>query len=255
MLRRIHAIDPQQVGADGKDTASAVLVHGDFGPQNVLLDAATREVLVVVDWERAHAGDLVEDLAWCEWIIRMHHPAHVSDLGAFFDAYGRCPAWPTRQRAMIAQCRALLAFCERWQPGGPSVHLWQQRLKITESWTELLPSLGYEHYDARLQRLWRLGASHRPGHETRDRLLDRSASLPSPPGLVSRSVSTTGRRPARQRLCFRTRCRGVAQGRWCRSTADAGRMRRMRCGAVRLLHFAAAQLGRPRRTSGAMAGT
>lgn len=141
LLRRIHAIDPRQVGAGGNDTASAVLVHGDFGPQNVLLDAAARDVLAVVDWEWAHAGDPVEDLAWCEWIIRMHHPAHVSDLGVLFGAYGRRPAWATRQRAMIAQCRALLAFCERWQPGGPSAHMWRQRLTITESWAELSPCL------------------------------------------------------------------------------------------------------------------
>jgi aminoglycoside phosphotransferase (APT) family kinase protein len=62
---------------------SAVLVHGDYGPQNCLLGpAAAHEVIAVVDWEWAHAGDPVEDLAWCEWIVRMHHPTCASALNA-----------------------------------------------------------------------------------------------------------------------------------------------------------------------------
>jgi|SRR6266487_931776 aminoglycoside phosphotransferase (APT) family kinase protein len=75
MLRRIHAIDPAQAHvADHHHRDSAVLVHGDYGPQNCLLGPAAHEVIAVVDWEWAHAGDPVEDLAWCGWIVRMHHP-------------------------------------------------------------------------------------------------------------------------------------------------------------------------------------
>lgn len=136
MLRRIHAIDPAQAHVGDNRERSAVLVHGDYGPQNVLLDAAAREVTAVLDWEWAHAGDPVEDLAWCEWIIRMHHGDHVGALGSFFDAYGQRPAWAARQQAMVAQCRNLLAVCRRWEPSGTSVRLWSQRLQVTESWTE-----------------------------------------------------------------------------------------------------------------------
>ena len=136
MLRRIHAIDPEQAQAGDNDEGSLVLVHGDYGPQNTLLDAAAREVTAVVDWEWAHAGDPLEDLAWCEWIIRMHHPDHVGALGSLFDGYSHRPAWVARQQAMLAQCRNLLALCQRWQPGGTSVHLWSQRLQVTKSWTE-----------------------------------------------------------------------------------------------------------------------
>jgi len=83
MLRRIHAIGPSRAHVEDRHDEPAVLVHGDYGPNNVLLDAAAQEVIAVVDWEWAHAGDPVEDLAWCEWIIRMHHPAHVAALSAF----------------------------------------------------------------------------------------------------------------------------------------------------------------------------
>lgn len=40
----------------------AVLVHGDLGPGNVLHDG--RQVTGLCDWELAHVGDPMEDLAW-----------------------------------------------------------------------------------------------------------------------------------------------------------------------------------------------
>ena len=112
-----------------------MLVYGDYGPQNVLLDAAARDVVAVLDWECSHIGAPVEDVAWCEWIVRKHHPEHVAALSSFFDAYGRRPPWPARHQAMLDQCRAFLALAER-QPRGAAVRLWQARITATESWTE-----------------------------------------------------------------------------------------------------------------------
>ena len=40
-----------------------VLVHGDFRSGNFLVDAENR-LLAVLDWEMAHVGDAMEDLAW-----------------------------------------------------------------------------------------------------------------------------------------------------------------------------------------------
>ena len=73
-----------------------VLVHGDYGPNNVLLDPAARAVTAVLDWEWAHQGEPVEDLAWCEWIVRMHHPQHALAVDGLFGAYGSAPAWVER---------------------------------------------------------------------------------------------------------------------------------------------------------------
>lgn len=67
LLRNIHGTAPSVLPEDAP-SAEKVLVHGDFGPNNVLLDPATFEVTAVVDWEFAHLGDPIEDLAWCEWI-------------------------------------------------------------------------------------------------------------------------------------------------------------------------------------------
>jgi aminoglycoside phosphotransferase (APT) family kinase protein len=140
MLRRVHAIDPAlaDVGrlVPGGEQFPAVLVHGDYGPNNVLLDPAAHQVTAIVDWEWAHAGDPVEDLAWCEWIVRTHHPDHIAAIDALFDAYGFRPAWSARQQAMLAQCRSLLRLCERWQPDGNGARQWQHRLAVTESWVE-----------------------------------------------------------------------------------------------------------------------
>jgi aminoglycoside phosphotransferase (APT) family kinase protein len=136
MLRRIHAINPAVVPHLTAGSGPTVLVHGDYGPQNTLFGLEAREVTAVVDWEWAHAGNPVEDLAWCEWIIRMHHPGQVRALNMFFAAYGHRPPWRVRHEAMLAQSYALLDFSERWQPGGSAARLWRQRLQITESWAE-----------------------------------------------------------------------------------------------------------------------
>jgi len=44
-------------------STTTTLVHGDFKPGNVLLDADDR-VTAVLDWETAHLGDPHEDLGW-----------------------------------------------------------------------------------------------------------------------------------------------------------------------------------------------
>ncbi len=47
-----------------------VIRHGDFGPNNVLLDSATMTVTALLDWEFSTVGPRIDDLAWCEWIVR-----------------------------------------------------------------------------------------------------------------------------------------------------------------------------------------
>ncbi|WP_331742339.1 phosphotransferase [Kitasatospora sp. NBC_00039] len=143
VLRRIQQVDPVllrkvpgMLGA-GEDETQQVLVHGDFGPNNLLLDPGTFKVNAVLDWEFAHLGAPVEDLAWCEWIMRMHHPGQLAALDAFFDAYGHpVPPWPLRRQAMLDKCEALRTFCERQEAGGAGARLWQERAEVTAEWRE-----------------------------------------------------------------------------------------------------------------------
>jgi aminoglycoside phosphotransferase (APT) family kinase protein len=136
MLRRIHAVDLGAVCGPGPCPSGSVLVHGDYGPNNVLLDPDARQVTAVLDWEWAHDGDRLEDLAWCEWVVRMIHPAHVDALEGFFAAYGHRPAWAARHQAMIDKCRALVDFWQQWQPTAERTRQRQAQLAATIGWTE-----------------------------------------------------------------------------------------------------------------------
>jgi aminoglycoside phosphotransferase (APT) family kinase protein len=94
-------------------------------------------VTAVVDWEFARLGDAVEDLAWCEWIVRMHHAEHHQELDHFFNAYGGAvPAWPVRRATMLARCAELERFCHRGDPNGPGARQWQERAAETAGWQE-----------------------------------------------------------------------------------------------------------------------
>ena len=136
VLQRLHSLPFDDPLDDrlGRDNATGTLVHGDFGPNNMLLNPETWDVTALLDWEWAHIGDPIEDLAWCEWIVRMHHPAEIPQLQHFFAAYGRRPPWPDRRDAMITQCRLLLEFVRDWDANSAGVAQWQERLRITESW-------------------------------------------------------------------------------------------------------------------------
>jgi aminoglycoside phosphotransferase len=139
MLQRIHrlATGETAIALSCRAGDGQVLVHGDYGPQNVLLDLATLEITAVLDWEWAHAGDPVEDLAWCEWIVRMHHPRQVSLLGVLFGAYGGAiPPWPDRRAVMLERCRSLLDLCHQQEAGGPGEAQWAHRLAVTAAWPE-----------------------------------------------------------------------------------------------------------------------
>ena len=102
----------------------------------MLPDPGTSEVTAVLDWEFSTPGDAVVDVAWCEWIVRMHHPAAVTSLSAFHQAYGPVPPWPTRQAAMVSRCLWLQNFCLRWDPKSGGAALWQDRAVTTARWTD-----------------------------------------------------------------------------------------------------------------------
>lgn len=103
--------------------------HGDYGPQNMLFDPGTFAVTAVLDWEWAHDGDPVEDLAWCEWIVRTHHPSTVDALPELFAGYGARPPFAERRAAALAKCRQMAA-----RPGADPV--WKARTAATAAWTE-----------------------------------------------------------------------------------------------------------------------
>jgi aminoglycoside phosphotransferase len=112
------------------------LVHGDYGPNNMLFQPATFAVTGILDWEWSHRpGDPVADLAWCEWIVRMHHPGETDALGQLFAGYGDRPPWPVRQAAALDKCQAMVEML-RDGDGAGGRRTWRHRIEITRSWSE-----------------------------------------------------------------------------------------------------------------------
>lgn len=117
------------------ERAALTGLHGDFGPQNMLLTRDGGAVLAVIDWELCRLGSAVEDLAWTEWIVRTHHPAAVRELDELFAGYGERPAWSERHGAMLAGCHRCLDFCARWG-STEAVALWEERVRVTEAFED-----------------------------------------------------------------------------------------------------------------------
>lgn len=124
LLRELQAVDVRAVFPQA--AAGTVLVHGDYGPNNMLFDPAA-----ILDWEWAHPGEPVEDLAWCEWIVRYHHPDAAQALDALFDGYGDRPAWTARHAAMLRTCHAIAGV---FAADAATVEHWQRRIAVTAAW-------------------------------------------------------------------------------------------------------------------------
>jgi aminoglycoside phosphotransferase (APT) family kinase protein len=122
-LRALHA-DPNR----------PTWVHGDYGPQNLLYDEATLDVSGVLDWEFASPGVPISDLAWAQWIVRIHHPHAVGSLDYLFRGWGDEASWASRQAAMLHACRRFLARAERMRDS-KATELWSQRFEVTRLWT------------------------------------------------------------------------------------------------------------------------
>jgi Ser/Thr protein kinase RdoA (MazF antagonist) len=109
-------------------------VHGDFGPQNLLFGADHR-IVALLDWEFAHMGEPVEDLAWAEWIVRMHHPHATGALDTLFAGYGERPDWSSRHAAMLVHCERLRQRCEA-EGMVDIAAMWRARVNATNDWEE-----------------------------------------------------------------------------------------------------------------------
>jgi aminoglycoside phosphotransferase (APT) family kinase protein len=116
---------------------AGVIVHGDFGPQNMLFDLTRGEVVAVFAWEWAHLGERLKDLAWAELIVRMYHPESRLATSALLDASGLAgTSWEQRHQAMLRRCRDLLDESRSSGAAAAAVE-WRRRRDATSKWTEL----------------------------------------------------------------------------------------------------------------------
>lgn len=138
LLRRLHRVGPSAL-AGRIPGAGPVVVHGDFAPYNVIVDAENGELRAVVDWELAHLGSPVEDLAWLEWNLRIWYFPEVRVLEALYAAYGSRPAWADRHQAMIDRCRHHLEASRRPSFPPAVAQRWAAHLEQTYAFEELVP--------------------------------------------------------------------------------------------------------------------
>lgn len=133
LLRRLQETSPTLVPSLAGH--GSVISHGDFGPQNLLIDVERDEITAVMDWEFAHIGEPVEDLAWAEWIVRMHHPGAVDELASLHHAAALHFDWSARHEAMLAKCEQLRDYCDGqgWSTGAD---VWRERIDATGQWVE-----------------------------------------------------------------------------------------------------------------------
>jgi Ser/Thr protein kinase RdoA (MazF antagonist) len=132
-LRQLQAVEPGPL-LDVLSGSGSTIVHGDFGPQNMLLDSAAA-VTAILDWEFCHLGAPIEDLAWAEWIVRRHHRDAIGWLPALFDGYGSTPDWTLRKRSMVRSIGSMRTFAVATRRV-EDVRLWDERLNDLLTWDE-----------------------------------------------------------------------------------------------------------------------
>jgi hypothetical protein len=133
LLREVQAVRPgffDELGGGG------VLVHQDFGPNNVLFADHDDSISLLADWEWSTVGSPITDLAWAEFIVRLHHPEHRACIPALFDGYGTRPAWSDRRAAMIERAAALGTWVRSHQ-GATAASTWDRRRRCIARWREV----------------------------------------------------------------------------------------------------------------------
>jgi thiamine kinase-like enzyme len=113
-----------------------VIVHGDFGPHNMLFDS-TEGVTAILDWERARLGSPEDDMGWAELSIRIYQPPETAhSLKWFFEGYGIRPPWMVRREFMVRLCEMMREIDPIDRMGAAS-DLWAQRARTVSTWTQL----------------------------------------------------------------------------------------------------------------------
>lgn len=113
----------------------AVVCHGDFGPQNVLV--VGEHISGLLDFEDARIGDPLLDVAWWAWLVRAHTPeAFTRTWAAFLDAAGIDDTEADfDDRVVTLAILLILETAERFRQSAPERHAgWGERIARTLTW-------------------------------------------------------------------------------------------------------------------------
>lgn len=124
-LAHLHQTDRRGLTLPGD---GSVVVHGDFAPHNTIFDPTARSLVAVIDWETAHFGNPLMDLAWCEHQLVAKWPRHTWALPALFEGYGRSSSADDRAKAVTIRLDELRSGAIRSEAigkGAPSFVEWR----------------------------------------------------------------------------------------------------------------------------------
>ena len=113
----------------------AVVCHGDFGPQNVLI--LGERLSGLLDLEDARIGDPLLDVSWWAWLVRAHTPeAFTRTWAAFLEAAGVDKTEAGfDDRVFTLAMLLLLETAERFRHSAPERHAgWGPRISRTLAW-------------------------------------------------------------------------------------------------------------------------
>lgn len=133
-LKAIHDL-PKASVAEQLTGDGSVFVHGDYNINNILLSKEDGSIIGIIDWEKAHLGEAINDLCWYEWIFRQAHPDKVSTLQHFYAGYGDNIEWERRKAGMIYLLdRASNRAKDKDDPDG--ITYWREHCDRAASYTE-----------------------------------------------------------------------------------------------------------------------
>jgi aminoglycoside phosphotransferase (APT) family kinase protein len=113
----------------------AVVCHGGFGPQNVLV--VGERISALLDLEDARIADPLLDVSWWAWLVRAHTPeAFTRTWSAFLEAAGVDKAEAGfDDRVVTLAILLLLETAERFRHVAPERHAgWGVRISRTLAW-------------------------------------------------------------------------------------------------------------------------
>jgi aminoglycoside phosphotransferase (APT) family kinase protein len=113
----------------------AVVCHGDFGPQNVLV--LGERISGLLDLEDARIGDPLLDVSWWAWLVRAHTPeAFTRTWPAFLEAAGVDDTVAGfDDRVLTLATLLILETAERFRHSAPERHAgWGARISRTLAW-------------------------------------------------------------------------------------------------------------------------
>ena len=116
----------------------AVVCHGDFGPQNVLV--VGERISGLLDFEDARIGDPLLDVSWWAWLVRAHTPeAFTRTWTAFLEAAGIDDTEAGfDDRVLTLAILLILETAERFRHSAPERHAsWGARISRTLAWRGL----------------------------------------------------------------------------------------------------------------------